>query len=103
MPASSESSSWLSRLRRRQVCRRAPIGARVSAVTPRSPAAEADLRVGDVILRYAGTEIEDDAQLINLVSLSTPGEAAEVVYLRDGAEATVSVRVGTLEPETPEK
>ena len=47
-----------------------PEGARVTGVTRNSPADQARLAIGDVILEFDGTRVEDDMHLINLVSLT---------------------------------
>lgn len=45
-------------------------GARVTRITPDSPAEKARLREGDVILRFNGVRIDNDSHLISLVSLT---------------------------------
>jgi S1-C subfamily serine protease len=47
-----------------------PRGARVTRITPGSPAEKARLREGDVILRFNGVRIDNDSHLISLVSLT---------------------------------
>jgi serine protease Do len=77
-------------------------GARVSGITPESPAEKAALRVGDVILRYNEARIEDDGHLINLVSVTPVAEEVPLLIYREGRPLTVRVRVGDrgiFEPE----
>jgi serine protease Do len=69
-------------------------GARVTAITAKSPAESADIRVGDVILQLDGIRIEDDSHLINLVSLTPVGKEVEVNLFRDGEPLALKVRVG---------
>jgi len=71
-----------------------PRGALINGITPNSPAEASDLRVGDVILKFNGKWIEDDAHLINLVSLTEVDKDIPVVIFRDRQEQTISVRVG---------
>jgi serine protease Do len=70
------------------------MGARVTAVTPGSPAETARLQPGDVVLEIDGTQVEDDAHLINLVSLITVGKTVPLRVFRDGKTLPVTVRVG---------
>jgi serine protease Do len=79
-----------------------PSGALVSAVTPNSPAAKADLRQGDVVLRVNNVTVEDDAHLVNLVSLTAVGETVSLVVFRKGATLAVKVRVGKRDDFEPE-
>ncbi len=79
-----------------------PVGALVSNVTPNSPAAASDLRAGDVILKVNNVQVEDDAHLVNLVSLSPVGEAVNLVVFRQGTTLSVTVRVGKREDFEPE-
>ena len=60
---------------------------------PNSPAEAAKLQVGDVILEFNHTPIEDDAHLINLVSLTEVGKTVPVVIFRDRKPMTVMVEV----------
>ncbi|MDX1945419.1 MAG: trypsin-like peptidase domain-containing protein [Pirellulaceae bacterium] len=71
-----------------------PEGARVTGVTKASPAESAQLRIGDIILTFDGTRIEDDNHLINLVSLTPVDKEVEVHILRAGKAQAVKVRVG---------
>ena len=69
-------------------------GALVSAVTANSPAATANLRRGDVIMKLNGRRVEDDAHLVNLVSLTPVGEQVDLVIYREGKPFALKVRVG---------
>jgi serine protease Do len=69
------------------------MGARVTAITKGSPAELARLRVGDVVLQLDGTRIEDDAHLINLISLIEVGKKLPLEVFRDGKTFTVSIEV----------
>ena len=53
----------------------------------------AKIQVGDVILEFDGTRIEDDNHLINLVSLTPVNKEVEVRLLRGGRPVTLRVRV----------
>ena len=69
-------------------------GARVTAITPNSPAAAGEIQVGDVILEFDGVAIEDDGHLINLVSLTQVGKEVSLQLFREGASQAIKVKVG---------
>ena len=68
-------------------------GAKVSGITPDSPAEAAEIQVGDVITRFHGQEVEDDLQLINIVSLCPLDEEIRVVLFRNGEFVEKKVRL----------
>lgn len=70
-----------------------PQGARVSGITPKSPAEAAGLRVGDVVLEFDGKRVEDDNHLVNLVSLTQTSREVDLLLFRDGRTQAVRVRV----------
>jgi serine protease Do len=63
-------------------------------ITPNSPAEAAKIQPGDVILEFDDTPIEDEAHLVNLVSLTEIGKAVPVVLFRDRKPMTITVEVG---------
>jgi len=71
-----------------------PVGARVTAVTPRTPAESAGIQVGDVIVEFNRVRIEDDAHLVNLVSLTEVGKKVPLVVYRDRKTLAFQVVVG---------
>jgi serine protease Do len=78
-----------------------PSGALVAGVTPGSPAADAGIQTGDVIIAFDGHEIRDSHQLPALVAEASVGRQSPVVLLRRGARKTVEVRIG--EQPAPEE
>ncbi len=70
------------------------VGAAVVDVTPGSGAAKANLRAGDIILRYDGRPVHQSADLPPLVGMSKPGNTVPLQILRDGKPQTVQVTVG---------
>ena len=77
----------------------APKGAVVEAVSADSPADEAGLRKGDIILSFNGTEISELRDLTRAVATMVPETDAEVIVLRKGKERTLDVTVGALKPK----
>jgi serine protease Do len=71
-----------------------PLGAYISGVIPSSPAAAAKLQVGDVILEYNRTPVEDADQLSNLVGLTEPSKSVPVVIFRDRKPISMMIQVG---------
>lgn len=63
-------------------------GARVSTVTPHSPAAREGLRRNDVILTYGGDQVCDDDHLVEVVRASSIGATPQMT-IRRGAETLV--------------
>ena len=78
-----------------------PMGALVAQVQSGSPAAEAGLRPGDVIIAFNGREIQRSAQLPKWVGALKAGTEAEMTVVRDGDEKTLEVTVGEL-PDNPQ-
>ena len=72
------------------------VGARVTKVTDRSPAAVADLRVDDIILQFNGLPVEDDDHLISLVKLAEIGRDVDLLVLRDGQLLRRRTAIGRL-------
>jgi serine protease Do len=77
-------------------------GALVSQVKPDSPAAQAGIKVGDVIVAYDGKKVEDTRQLRNWVAATMPGTRVKIDVIRDGKRETLTATVGTLTAETAE-
>lgn len=72
----------------------APCGARVTDVVDGSPAAEAGLREGDLLLRFDGREVRSVAQLTRLVRETPAGREVALRVRRDGQDRSLSATVG---------
>lgn len=70
-----------------------PRGARVLEVYASTPAALADLQLDDVVLKFDGTEVQDENHLINLVSLTPVGSRITLSILRRGRLQTLQVHL----------
>ena len=78
----------------------APTGAVIEMVSDDSPAEEADLEAGDIIIRFAGVEIGDVGDLTRAVADVDPDTTVDAVVLRRGDEETIEVTVGNLADRT---
>ena len=73
-----------------------PRGALIAQVGKDSPAEQAGLEPGDVILSFAGEAIETSADLPHVVGLIAPGTKVVAVIFREGKEQDLTVEVGGL-------
>lgn len=69
-----------------------PEGARVLSVLPDSPAAEGGLQPGDVIVAFAGQNVESRRKLQFLVASVPPGEEVDCEIIREGTRQGLRVR-----------
>ena len=74
-------------------------GAIVNSATEDSPAEEAGLKDGDVILKVDDIVIRDASHLTHEISSSRPGDRRKLTMLRDGREKVITVKLG----ERPEE
>ncbi|MFO1421468.1 MAG: DegQ family serine endoprotease [Candidatus Competibacteraceae bacterium] len=73
-------------------------GAVIAQVSPRSAAARAGLKEGDVVLGINGRPIRDGGSLRNTIGLLEVGEAVRLDILRDGKPLTLDAKVGEYVP-----
>jgi len=66
-------------------------GVRLSGVSGGSPADDAGMQAGDVLIGLGGFEIEDLYGLTDALRALQPGDEVEAVLLRDGDEVAVQV------------
>jgi serine protease Do len=71
-----------------------PNGALVASVVPGSAAAEAGVKVGDVILKVNGAPILDAGQLSQRIGVAAPGDKAALEIWRDGKSLTLNATIG---------
>jgi serine protease Do len=69
-------------------------GALVETVYPETPASDAGIRAGDVILQLDGTPIRNENQLINLISSLPVGQKVRLQVWRDHLVQTATAVIG---------
>jgi putative serine protease PepD len=70
-------------------------GAELAQVEAGSPAAQAGLQVGDVIVAIDGTPIKAQGDLAVTVGTHEPGDTVSVEIVRNGSTSTVDVTLGS--------
>ncbi len=77
----------------------APKGAVIEAVSDESPAADAGLRKGDIILKFADTDVDTLRDLTRAVATTSPDQEVPITLLRRGEEITLDVKIGMLDAQ----
>ena len=77
-------------------------GAVIAQISPRSAAARAGLKEGDVVLRINNRPIRDGGSLRNAIGLLEVGEALQIEILREGQPLTVNAKIGEYVPAKAE-
>jgi putative serine protease PepD len=70
-------------------------GVKLTGVRAGSPAEQAGIRGGDVIVKMGDRDVADLQGLTDALRAHRPGDAVSVTVLRDGRELTVTVTLGT--------
>jgi serine protease Do len=74
-------------------------GAEVAMVEPGGPADKAGIKVGDIILKYNGKDIDRSSDLPRLVGASAVGSRATVTVWRRGSQLDLPVTIVELQEE----
>jgi len=75
-------------------------GVVISRVEAGSPAQQAGLQPGDVVLELNGRRIRDAAAMRNAIGLLSVGQSVRVKILRDGHEQTLEATISESQPAT---
>jgi putative serine protease PepD len=68
--------------------------ARIDAVRPDTPAADAGLQAGDVVTRLDGTAITSGSQLRGVIDARKPDDKVRITVRRNGSDRTFTVTLG---------
>ena len=77
-------------------------GTLISDVFKGTPAEQAGMRPGDVLIAVDGKPVADSAGMLALISVIAPGTGATVKVIREQKELELKVTVGK-RPKTPRK
>ncbi len=69
-------------------------GVLVTQVVPDSPADDAGLQQGDIVVEIAGQEINADNPFINLLYEHDPGDEVSLGVIRDGEDLQLDIQLG---------
>ena len=72
----------------------------VGDVTPNSPASEAGIKTGDIILEINGKPVTDSNQLRMSISMMQPGTELKLKTLRNGTERDANVKLAEMPTES---
>jgi serine protease Do len=78
-------------------------GALVAEAQPNSPAQDAGIKSGDVILGVDGEKVEGPRELARKIAGLGPDAKADLTVWHGGAEKTVSIKLGVLPPDKEAK
>ncbi len=72
-------------------------GKKMLAVEKGSPAEDADLRQGDIIIKVKSEDVDQKHSLTQLIQDYKAGDAVDITFLRDGVEYKVNAELGKVE------
>lgn len=69
-------------------------GVLVEGTDPGTPAANAGLKQGDIIIQFDGQKVEGNSDLFSILRRKKPGDVVSLTFDREGKESTVQVTLG---------
>jgi len=76
------------------------VGVFINSVFEGDPADRAGLKVGDIILKIGGTEIDSPNKMIRVIGAITPGQTINLDILRDGKSRMVPIKLESRKKKT---
>lgn len=77
-------------------------GVIVADVVPDGPADKAEIKRGDVVVKFNGKEVENSPSLSRMVAATPPNTSVTISVIRDGKPKEIKVTIGTMPDETAE-
>lgn len=71
-------------------------GVLIGSVAPSSPAEDAGIAPGDVVVKVNSTEVDNSSQLRNLIARTDPGTTVTLGLIRENREKALAVKLGEL-------
>jgi putative serine protease PepD len=68
-------------------------GVQITQVRPGTPASDAGLKTGDVIVRFDGHKVTNAGELGQAVDAKRPGDSVTLTYTRNGSTHTVTLKL----------
>ena len=69
-------------------------GARITDISPRSPAAEAGLKPGDVVTKFQGMAFRSPRDLLDIIRTQPPGSEVKLEVIRNNKMGDIIARLG---------
>ena len=66
-------------------------GVRIAGLAPNSPAADAGLKNGDIIIQLSEHKVKNLREYSDALKLFKPGDVVDLVYLRSGEERKTKI------------
>jgi len=74
-------------------------GILVAQVLEDSPAEDAGLKQGDIILKVAGEKVTTVAKFRNTIAMTKPGKRVELLVLREGSKKKIKATIGAMDTD----